>query len=174
MQKTESSFMTKKNKIPALVSAIKGNVENVPTLTENGALTNSSTNSALLDFFALAGAMRSRPEADITALFEKAYYADRANALKCAFYFRDARGGQGERKVFRAILKWLALHDPELAKANLKNIPFFGRWDDVFAFVDTALENDAFQLLHNQLFEDQLNMRKAQLELRIFTFQMPP
>ena len=75
--------------------------------TENGAISNRSSLDAVLDFFASGGAMRYNTESEIFDLFHKAFVQDNLLALKCLFYFRDIRGGQGERKIFRAIFKQL-------------------------------------------------------------------
>ena len=72
--------------------------------TENGALSNTSTLNPVLDFFSKAGAMRGR-EKEAFNLFQKAFDADPQNAIRVLFYLRDIRGGQGERSVFRYILK---------------------------------------------------------------------
>ena len=62
--------------------------------TENGALSNTSTLDPVLDFFSKAGAMRGR-EAEAFGLFQKAFDADPQSTLRCLFYLRDIRGGQG-------------------------------------------------------------------------------
>lgn len=64
------------------------------TETENGAIAHSSTQSSVLDLFALGGAYRNRSEQDCRILFGKAYAEDKENALKCLFYLRDIRGGK--------------------------------------------------------------------------------
>ena len=117
------------------------------TLTENGALTNISTLSNLLDFFGLGGALRSRTEDDVVALFRKAFGEDKLLALKVLFYLRDIRGGQGERKTFRTILKWLGNEYPQTVCNNLSNIAFFGRYDDLFALEGTKCWNDVLELI---------------------------
>ena len=61
---------------------------------------------------------------------------------------------QGERRFFRVCLKWLAKHNPELVKRNLKYIPEYGRYDDLYTFVGTPLERDAFVFIKNQLMLD--------------------
>lgn len=121
------------------------------TLTENGAITHKTTKSDLLDMFALGGAYRNRSDADVILLFKNAYQENPVYALKCLFYLRDVRGGQGERRFFRVAMKWLANSDVEAARRNLKYVAEFGRWDDLYLFVNTALEKDAFEFMKNQL-----------------------
>lgn len=124
------------------------------TLTENGALTNKSTLNNLLDWFAAGGALRERDENSIVNLFRKAWGDDELKALKVLFYFRDVRGGQGERRTFRTCLKWLANNHQNAVKANLENVPFYGRWDDLYALEGTPLEAAAFDLIRRQLLTD--------------------
>ena len=121
------------------------------TLTENGGVTHKSTRSDLLDMFAMGAAMRKRSDADVILMFRKAFAENPVYALKCLFYIRDARGGQGERRFFRVIMKDLATYDTDAAKRNLKFVPEFGRWDDLYIFVGTPLENDALAFMKEQL-----------------------
>ena len=121
------------------------------TYTENGAVTHKTTKSALLDMFAMGAAMRSRSDADVILMFRNAFAENPVYALKCLFYIRDIRGGQGERRFFRICMKDLAKNNTEAAKRNLQHIPTFGRWDDLYVFVGTPLEADAFELMKNQL-----------------------
>ena len=125
--------------------------DNNYTLTENGALTHKTTNSALLDLFAMGAAYRNRSDEDCILLFKKAYKEDPKYALKCLFYIADCRGGQGERRFFRVCAKWLASHDPEAMRRNLIHIPTYRRWDDLYCFVGTPLEEDALAMIRHQL-----------------------
>ena len=120
-------------------------------LTENGAIAHSSTGSNLYDLFAFGGAYRNRTVEDCLTLFVKAFNENPTYAMKCLFYLRDVRGGQGERRFFREVVKYLAIHQPEVMKRNLQYIPEFGRWDDLYMFVDTPLMMDAFALIKEQL-----------------------
>ena len=119
--------------------------------TENGALTHKSTRSALLDMFAMGAAMRKRSDEDVIVMFRNAFAENPVYALKCLFYIRDVRGGQGERRFFRVCMKDLAVQNTEAARRNLKLVPEFGRWDDLYVFVGTPLEADAFQIMKEQL-----------------------
>lgn len=119
--------------------------------TENHAIKHLTTKSDLLDMFAMGGAYRSRSDEDVILLFKKAYIENPVYALKCLFYLRDVRGGQGERRFFRICVKWLANYDTEAMRRNLRYIPMFGRYDDLYVFVGTPLENDAFNFMKEQL-----------------------
>ena len=135
-----------------LLNAVK-EATNV-TRTENGAVTRKTTMSALLDLFGTGAAYRTRSESDCIVLFQKAFDENPVYALKCLFYLRDARGGQGERRFFRVVTKWLADNKTAAMKRNLKYVPEFGRWDDLYVFVGTALEQDAFDLMGDQFVLD--------------------
>ena len=132
-----------------LLNALKDNTNFI--YTENGALTHKTTKSDLLDMFAMGGAYRKRSDEDVILLFKKAYEENPVYALKCLFYLRDIRGGQGERRFFRVCIKWLANNNIDAMRRNLQYVPMFGRYDDLYEFVDTKLENDAFRLMKRQL-----------------------
>ncbi len=119
--------------------------------TQNGAVTNSSTSNPVVDLYFQINAMRNRDENDVINLFAPAFESNPRDALKILFYSRDIRGGQGERKTFRTIIKWLAVNHSNLLRKNLELISEYGRWDDLFELVDTPLENDAFSVLKQAL-----------------------
>ena len=121
------------------------------TYTENGGITHKTTKSDLLDMFAMGAAYRNRSDADVINLFKNAYAENPVYALKCLFYIRDVRGGQGERRFFRVCMRWLANADVQAARRNLIYVPEFGRWDDLYEFVGTRLEDDAFAIMKHQL-----------------------
>ena len=121
------------------------------TLTENGGVAHRSTGTDLYDMFALGGAYRTRSDEDCILLFKNAYEENPVYALKCLFYMRDVRGGQGERRFFRVCMKWLATVDKEAALRNLECVSEFGRWDDLFIFIGTPLEDAMFNHLKEQL-----------------------
>ena len=125
------------------------------TRTENNALTHKTSLSHLVDFFATGGALRNVGEDVIISRFSKAFGEDKLLALKTIFYFRDIRGGQGERRVFRVVMNWLAKNHPKFAEANLEIIPRYGRWDDILhAFDSTELEGAAYRFFADQLLSD--------------------
>lgn len=110
------------------------------TFTENGAVAYKSTNNACLDAFGSLGAMRFSSDEDIIRTFSNAFYENPDLAIKMVFYMRDIRGGQGQRKVFRTIIKWLANNYPNIVIANLDNILYYGRGDDYMCLFDTDVE----------------------------------
>ena len=123
--------------------------------TENGAVTHDHTKSKVLDMFAMGGSYRNRSDADCINLFINALEENEALAMKCLFYLRDVRGGQGERRFFRVCFKWLCDNNPEAAKRNLGYLSEYGRWDDlIYATAGTKLEDYALFLIKEQLVLD--------------------
>ena len=122
--------------------------------TENGAIKRISTQNYVLDMFAVGGAYRQRNDHDIENLFSDAYRENKDLALKCLFYQRDVRGGQGERRFFRVAYKWLVKNDIKNAKRNFNLIPEYGRWDDLIdiAYATApALDAEFVDLIANQM-----------------------
>ena len=136
------------------------------TRTENGAVALKTTDDALLDLFGTIGALREADEARITGLFEEAYQANPLYATRILFYARDIRGdeetqGLGERRVFRIILKYCALHHPEAIRPNLDLIGVYGRYDDLYELIGTPLEKEMWAAMKKQFEEDLENMAKG-------------
>lgn len=122
------------------------------TRTENGGVTRKSTESKVLDMFAYGGAYRTRSDEDVILLFKNAFEEDRLLAMKCLFYLRDIRGGQGERRFFRIAFRWLCNEYPQVAKANLENVSEYGRWDDlIYVAEGTQVQTAAFNIIKHQL-----------------------
>ena len=124
------------------------------TYTENGALTNRSTNSYCLDLFATIGALRNAEDNEIISRFIKAYTEDNNMAMKILFFARDIRGGLGERRVFRSIWKWLSVHESDSARKNITNVPEYGRFDDLLSLLDGPCEKDMLSFIKEQLDKD--------------------
>ena len=99
--------------------------------TQNGALAHKTTRSKVYDMFALGGAYRQRSDSDCILLFKEAYDEDSTLAVKCLFYLRDCRGGQGERRFFRVCFNWLCKEHPGHARKLLPYVSEYGRWDDL-------------------------------------------
>lgn len=131
------------------------------TETENGAVAHKSTLNKVYDMFALGGAYRQRTDEDCILLFKNALEEDETLAVKCLFYLRDIRGGQGERRFFRVCFNWLAKNYPEIARRNLVNLAEYGRYDDLYCVVDTPVEKDMFALIREQLEKDIASLRES-------------
>ena len=126
--------------------------------TENEADALKSSTNDLLDLFATIGALRTRQDYDVEQLFSKAFFVDRLLATKMSFYARNIRGGLGERRVPKVIWRLMAKLYPDIMVKNLHLIPEFGRWDDLYVFVGTSLEQDAFKIISLQWESDWMNL----------------
>jgi len=135
--------------------------------TAKGALSYKTSGSALLDFFGKAGALRAETPANVLAYFNAAFKENPTYALKALFFFRDVRGGQGERRLFRVIIKDLAVNYTELMASLIKHIPEYGRWDDLLSFEGTPLQDKAFTLFAKQLDTDYANMDNAKYSVSL-------
>jgi hypothetical protein len=123
-------------------------VVNQETTTTNGMKARKSTAKSTVDLFYNIGASRGK---NIVPAFTAAYVEDKDLALRIALWARDARGGAGERELFRSILKHLEKTDKAAASALLKKVPELGRWDDIFVFTDKDLKAEAYTMLGDAL-----------------------
>ena len=98
-----------------------------------------------------------RDTAEIERLFSMAFSEDPLLATKMAFYTRNIRGGLGERRIFKVILKYLSQLSPETVIKNFDAIALFGRYDDFYALVGTPIEEEMWHYLKNQLDSDLMN-----------------
>lgn len=126
------------------------------TTTENGAVTLRTTGSECLDLFSAIGALRSAEDEEIVRRFLCAYADDRDLAMKTLFFARDIRGGLGERRVFRTILRWLSATHPESVRKNISLISEYGRYDDLLTLIGTPAEQDAVNCIREQLERDRM------------------
>ena len=133
------------------------NINNV-TYTENGAVSNASTFEPCLDFFAVSGALRSADDERVLEVFIRAFTASPDYALRTLFYTRDIRGGAGERRVFKVILRWLANMYPETVIKNIENISEYGRYDDMFVLFNTPCQTAMVEYIKTTLKDDEKKM----------------
>ena len=132
------------------------------TYTENGAVTNRSTFSNCLDFFAMIGGMRNASEERILRLFTLAYIENRDIAMKLLFYTRDIREGLGERNIFRIILGRLAFEHKDSIIKNMEHIAEYGRYDDLLVLLGTPCEKEMIEFISKQLQADIEAMENGQ------------
>lgn len=101
-------------------------------LTENGALTNSTSLNPVLDLFFLAGACRNESEENIIIKLQQAFCNDKNRTLKLIFWAGDIREGAGERRFFRIAIKFLDKYYPQDLERLIGFVPFYNRWDSLF------------------------------------------
>ena len=130
---------------------------NTHTYTANGAVAFATSGKKLLDFNFATTALRKETDDNIAGEFSKVYFENPLVAVQYLFWLRDCRGGNGERKIFRVCFKWLAENKPEIARATIKFIPEFGRYDDLYCVADTQIKDDAFRIIRNQFDKDLSN-----------------
>ena len=133
--------------------------ENNLTETTNGMTAYVSTLNAVLDLFSKGSSLRSASIEDIERHVMNALNEDKQLALRCLFYLRDIRGeGQGERRVFRLGLRYLAQNniDSFIKSDIIKHIPTYGRWDDIFSLfgISSKIDEEIIRLLDSQLKSD--------------------
>lgn len=129
--------------------------------TENGANAYATTGTKVLDFFSQGGALRSSTDNRAVQMFSQAWSENNELALKTMFYFRDIRGGQGQRGAFREQLKYLSEISPDTVRKNLPLIAEYGRWDDLYSLFDvnSDLRDNVIEVFSNQLTKDMQALR---------------
>jgi hypothetical protein len=125
---------------------------NNTTVTQNGAKTLKSSTDTLVDLFSTISSSRTNP--NIVNLFIQACEQDLESAVRILFNSRDIRGGQGERTVFRNLLKSLALSHPKLIANLIQLVPEYGRWDDLWVLLDTELKDSVLNSAATQMQKD--------------------
>lgn len=122
------------------------------TLTANGALSNSSSGSMVLDYFAKAGSYRNRSQNDVTLDMHRIWGENPELALRTIFYNRavtrkpktfakvseQSHSGQGNKDEFIKSIKWLEENHPLVLYGNLWAIPAFGCWKDLWYYSATT------------------------------------
>ena len=81
------------------------------TLTENGDLTNVSSQDALVDFFFKI--IDRSEEVDVRSFLTLAWQSNAKDALKLIFYLLDVRDGKACTKPALYALLWLHEHHPK-------------------------------------------------------------
>lgn len=132
---------------------LKGMQQTPTARTQNGDNAHATTWDACLDLFGNIGSMRKDPNRALT-LFQTAYAEDKDLAVRIALWARDARGGAGERGIFREIFSRLAkgnAEQVEVARALIPKVPELGRWDDLLVALDTKIETEVMQAIADGL-----------------------
>src|SRR5574344_266801 len=111
------------------------------SVTENGALGYRTSGKELVDLNFAVSSMRGMSEETIYNKFTKAYFEDKIMALRWLFFARDVRGGLGERRLFRVILKNMANDDPDIVKKLTPLVSEYGRYDDLWCLFGTDVDS---------------------------------
>ena len=135
------------------------------TETLNGATTYISSGKFCLDLFASIGASRNLEEKEIVKRFHRAFCENKNLAMKILFYARDIRGGLGERKVFRTIIRNLPKTSRSALVKNIQYIPEYGRYDDLLDLLDTNCKDEVVNFIKEQLSKDIANIEKDGVSL---------
>lgn len=124
------------------------------SITENGAVGYKSAGKKLVDLNFATSSLRSKSEREINAMFLEAYNENPLYAWKWLFFCRDVRGGMGERRTFRTILKQMAVSHTQETAVLLPYIAEYGRYDDMWCLLETPLKKLVVQLISAQLETD--------------------
>lgn len=139
------------------------------TYTENGAISNSSTNNVFVDQF---GAISSYMDRSITSVFndqEELWVEDILKSLKFIFYIRAIsrttnvylngtpkgsfiQKGQGMRdEAFKRLL-WVAKNYPDIFYDNVELLPIVGSWKDIWELMYYNYKFDLHVINHKKMF----------------------
>ena len=127
-------------------------------LTENGAVGYETTGKSLVDLNFAAASLRNETEKKIINRFIHAFYDDKVLAMKWLFFLRDIRGGLGERRTFRIIIRYLSENFPDMISNLVELMAEYGRFDDLLCLFGTPVEEKVLTVLKVQLEEDVQNM----------------
>ena len=145
------------------MTAMKNEMDNRISITENGAVGYATTGKKLLDINFAVASLRKASEQEIVNKFMDAYYENPMLAVKWLFYASDVREGLGERRTFRVIMNYLAEQHTDIALKVIKLIPEYSRWDNLITLIESdnaEVVNEALLVIKTQLALDKMNMRE--------------
>ncbi len=123
--------------------------------TWNGAISNSTTGSHMLDYFSKCGTYTGRTQEAVDQDMELIFSENPGQALKLVFGLRmisrKGSNGFGRRDEFQKCLNWLDKnHNDKLVK-NLHLIPVIGCWKDIIANDNISNTPEVFNLVIKNL-----------------------
>lgn len=121
--------------------------------TTNGAAALHSSLDDVVDLFFKIGASRGKFK-ELEPTLARAYAANPEWTIRVLLWARDVRGGAGERQLFRDAIAYLHKHgclDEDSLRRISARVPELGRWDDLFIFFDTAIENTVLNWITTKL-----------------------
>lgn len=105
--------------------------------TRNGAITNSTSQSQLVDLFFIAWTLIGQDPQNYMQKWYWAYGEDKELAMRLLFWMRDVRWWAWVRDAFNYIYNKLSANE----KAHFAHyIPEYGRWKDVFELAEQDFE----------------------------------
>lgn len=128
-------------------------------ITENGALAYKTTRSQLVDFQYKVSSYRNCEEEEIVKDFKKVIQENLEYALKLLFYIRDARGGLGERRLFRICLPLIEKEIKVDTKTLCEWIVEYGRYDDLYCLFATERKAEVLKFIDKTLALDLADMK---------------
>ena len=144
------------------------------TETENGAVAYRTTSCSSVDLFGTIGALRNEPNGSrLCRMIDGAYNEDKELLAKMLFYARDIRGGLGERDTFRTAIHYCADKYPDIIRPNIRLIPVYGRWDDLFALVGTGLEDEMWAIMKEVYEGDLLALKEGKTNITLLAKWLP-
>jgi len=139
--------------------AIKDELDDAKTLTENGAVAYATSGRALVDLNFAVASLRQKSVREIEDMFTKAYCENPEYAVRWLFYLRDVRGaGQGERRSFRICFRKLAELDAKAVRNLVPVVAEYGRFDDLYCLLDTPCEGAVIEYFDKTLTSDRAAM----------------
>lgn len=138
------------------------------TLTENGAKTYITTNSAIVDQFGKAGNFRGRPIEEVFSDQSRIWEENAEAALRFPFYLRmvtrkvkvnannetdKVQNGQGARDESFKRLLWIAKEKPEAFYNNIWALPLVGSWKDMWTLMFYDIKEDLNVINQKAMFE---------------------
>lgn len=73
------------------------------------------------------------PYSYLIMLLEESWQASAIDTMRIIFYVRNCRGGRGSREHFYNACQWLAENHPDSLIKNIRQIPNFGYWGDLWS-----------------------------------------
>ena len=113
--------------------------------TYNGAVTNSTSQSQLVDLFFIAWTLIGKDPKEYMQKWYWAYAENKELAFRLLFWMRDVRGWAWVRDAFNYIYNSLSKDEKE---HFAEYIPEYGRWKDVFELAEQDFEAMKWTIFH--------------------------
>lgn len=141
--------------------------------TENGALGYRTSGKELVDLNFAVSSMRRMTEDQIYNKFMRAFCENQMLAMRWLFFARDVRGGLGERRLFRAVIKNLVNSNPEMIIKLIPIIAEYGRYDDLWCLLDNVSTRGVVIKLVEEQFEKDLVGRRTNQSVSLLAKWLP-